>query len=263
MTRRIPQVADGVLHVLEPSGGPEIAVDSPSWVAWLTDPATRSFSFRSPRGGFTARKELRARGSEYWVAYRKKGGKLSKSYLGKAEDATLERLEDIAAALAARNESKARLPLDETAEIAELVHTDVAATVGLTTTEDHVQERPRQSTSGDPLLLTKLSIPFVRSSLVSRLRLSEKLEEGLERKLTLLSAPAGFGKSTLLSSWIDEISGDRPVVWLSLDPGDNDPARFWRYFVTAVDQLQPGSGEVALALLSSPQAPPIEAILTT
>ena len=65
MTRRIPQVADGVLHVLEPSGGPEIAVDSPSWVAWLTDPATRSFSFRSPRGGFTARKELRARGGEY------------------------------------------------------------------------------------------------------------------------------------------------------------------------------------------------------
>ena len=53
------------------------------------------------------------------------------------------------------------------------------------------------------------------------------------------------------------------MAWFSLDPGDNDPARFWRYFVTAIDQLHPGSGDTALALLGSPQAPPIEAILTT
>jgi LuxR family maltose regulon positive regulatory protein len=112
--------------------------------------------------------------------------------------------------------------------------------------------------------MSKLSVPFVRPSLVARAGLSEKLDEGLGDKLTLLSAPAGFGKSTLLSSWIGELSDDgRPVAWLSLDPVDNDPARFWRYFVTAVDRLQPGSGETALALLGSPQTPPIEAILTT
>ncbi len=99
MTRRIPQVADGVLHVLGSSRRPEIVVDSPSWVNWLNHPATRSFSFRSPRGDFTARKELRARGGEYWVAYRKQGGKLRKSYLGKAKDTTLARLEATAAAL--------------------------------------------------------------------------------------------------------------------------------------------------------------------
>jgi LuxR family transcriptional regulator, maltose regulon positive regulatory protein len=68
MTRRVPQVADGVLHVFEPSGGPEITVGSPSWVTWITDPATRSFSFHSTSGRYTARKERRSRGGEYWVA---------------------------------------------------------------------------------------------------------------------------------------------------------------------------------------------------
>jgi LuxR family maltose regulon positive regulatory protein len=98
---------------------------------------------------------------------------------------------------------------------------------------------------------------------VPRPRLSVRLQEGLERKLTLLSAPAGFGKSTLLSAWISDLSGERPVAWLSLDPGDNDSAQFWRYFVTAIDQVKQGSGKIALALLGSPQAPSMEAVLTT
>jgi hypothetical protein len=102
MTWRIPRVADGVLHVLDPSGGAEIAVASPSWIAWLTDPETRSFSFQSPSCRYTARKEHRSRGGEYWVAYRKQGGKLHKAYLGKAEDVTLARLEDVAAVMADR-----------------------------------------------------------------------------------------------------------------------------------------------------------------
>src|SRR5918997_6549348 len=110
MTRRIPEVADGVLRVLEPSGGAEIAVASPSWVAWLTHPATRSFSFQSPSCRYTARKERRARGGEYWVAYRKQGGKLHKTYLGKAEDVTLARLEYVAMVLAARDEATAGRP---------------------------------------------------------------------------------------------------------------------------------------------------------
>src|SRR5215210_5001348 len=97
MARRTPYVVDGVLHVPELSGRPEIEVDSASWAAWLTDPATRSFSFQSPSGRYTARKEHRTRGGEYWVAYRKRGGKLHKAYLGKAEDVTLARLNDVAA----------------------------------------------------------------------------------------------------------------------------------------------------------------------
>jgi LuxR family maltose regulon positive regulatory protein len=265
MTRRIPEVADGVLHVREPSGRPEIAVDSPSWVSWLTHPATRSFSFQSPSGRCTARKEHRSRGGEYWVAYRKRGGKLHKTYLGKAGDVTLSRLEDVAAALAAHDdEATARPPPDATAGVRGPEGADATATKDPTMADDHVRERPRQGTSSDPLLMTKLAVPSTRVSLVPRPRLRKRLEEGLRRKLTLVSAPAGFGKSTLLSAGLAASSGNGgSTVWLSLDSGDNDPARFWRYFVTAIDQVKPGSGESALALLGSPQASPIEAILTT
>jgi LuxR family maltose regulon positive regulatory protein len=263
MARRTPYVADGVLHVAGLRGGPELQVDSTSWAAWLTDPATRSFSFQSPSGKYTARKEYRSRGGEYWVAYRKRDGKLHKAYLGKAQDVTLERLEDVAAALTGHgNETKGSPPQDATAGDAGLARADAAATEGPTKADDQVQERSHRVVHGDQLLLTKLSVPSARPSLVPRPRLSERLDEGLGCKLTLVSAPAGYGKSTLLSAWIGELSDDGRA-WLSLDAADNDPARFWRYFVTAVDQLKPGSGETALALLGSPQAPPIEVILTT
>ena len=265
MVRRIPHVADGVLYAQGPPGAPEIAVDSPAWAAWLEDRATRSFSFEGPSGTFTARKERRSGSNEeYWSAYRKRGGKLRKVYLGKAEKLTLARLEEAATELTGHGEkATASLPADATAgDGGSSRRAD--ATRAATRADDQVRERLRQRTSGDPLLLTKLTVPSVRRSLVPRMRLSERLDEGLERKLTLLSAPAGFGKTTLLSSWIRVLSGDgRPVAWLSVDSGDNDPARFWRYFVTAIDQLQPGSGTTALALLGSPQPPPIEAVLTT
>jgi LuxR family maltose regulon positive regulatory protein len=226
MTRRIPQVADGVLHVLDPSGGSEIAVASPSWIAWLTDPATRSFSFQGPSCRYTARKEHRSRGGEYWVAYRKQGGKLHKAYLGKAEDVTLARLEDVAAALVAHDgEATARLPSDATAGVTGLAGADATVTDGPAAADDQVRERPRQSTIGDPLLLTKLAVPSTRVSLVPRPRLSERLEEGLGPQLILVSAPAGFGKSTLLGTWASELYGSgRPIAWFSLDSADNDPA---------------------------------------
>jgi LuxR family maltose regulon positive regulatory protein len=269
MARRIPHVADGVLHAEDPPGTPQIAVDSPAWAAWLEDRTAHSFSFQGPSGTFTARKERRSGGDEeYWSAYRKLGGKLRKVYLGKAESLTLARLEDAAAALTGHGDkatkATASLPPDATSRGGGSRGADAATTDDPTTADDQVLERPRQSTSADPLLLTKLSVPSVRSSLVPRTRLSERLEEGLERKLTVVSAPAGFGKTTLLGAWIGELSDDgRSVAWLSQDPGDNDPARFWRYFITAVDKLQAGSGDTALALLGSSQAPPIEAVLTT
>jgi hypothetical protein len=139
---------------------------------------------------------------------------------------------------------------DVTAGDAGPARADGTATKGSTTADEHVRERAHRGVCGDQLLLTKLSVPSASPSLVPRPRLRERLEEGLERKLTLVSAPAGFGKSTLLSSWIGELSHDgRPIAWISMDSSDNDPARFWRYFVTAVDQLDPGAGETALALL--------------
>ena len=112
-----------------------------------------------------------------------------------------------------------------------------------------------------PLLVTKLHIPRVPAHLVARPRLQERLAAGLAGKLTLVSASAGFGKTTLLSQWV-QCCG-RPVAWLSLDRGDNDPARFWAYFVAALQTVHETLGEGVLAALQSPQPPPIEPILTT
>ena len=86
------------------------------------------------------------------------------------------------------------------------------------------------------LLSTKLALPRPRPSLVSRGPLLARLDEGLEHKLTLLSAPAGFGKTTLVNEWIaarNECQAPLPVAWVSLDTGDNDPVRFWRYVITS------------------------------
>ncbi|MBL7065917.1 MAG: tetratricopeptide repeat protein [Anaerolineae bacterium] len=135
-----------------------------------------------------------------------------------------------------------------------------------------------------PLLKTKLYIPPVRPEVVPRPRLIERLNARLlhKRNLTLISAPAGFGKTTLLSEWVSHletrflgknlVSGPRPpVAWVSLDEGDNDPIRFWAYFVAAlrtlalsqVEGIEAHIGEGVLSAFQAPQLPPIEAVLTT
>jgi LuxR family maltose regulon positive regulatory protein len=121
-----------------------------------------------------------------------------------------------------------------------------------------------------PLLTTKLYIPPVRSELVSRLRLTERLVSGLARTLTLVSAPAGFGKTTLLSECA--ASCRQPVAWVSLDEGDNDPVRFWSYFSAALETIpglrEAGIAEAVGAIFSGPGIGgvgtplPIEAVLT-
>ncbi|MBS1251661.1 MAG: HTH-type transcriptional regulator MalT [Anaerolineales bacterium] len=140
------------------------------------------------------------------------------------------------------------------------------------------------------LLTTKLYIPPTRPDFVSRPRLIERLNAGMTCKLTLISAPTGFGKTTLLSEWIKgrlEI-GDRrlgssethqsPIsdyqpfgyaqdkppkfAWLSLDEGDNDPVRFLAYFVTALQTIEANIGDTPLAGLQSAQPPPLETLLT-
>jgi ATP/maltotriose-dependent transcriptional regulator MalT len=105
-----------------------------------------------------------------------------------------------------------------------------------------------------PLLETKLHIPRWRRSLVARPRLSERLSRGAESALTLVSAPAGFGKTTLLAEWLAvAAAGERSVAWLSLDQRDNDPASFWTYLVAALNTGVPGEG--AGALLQPPEPP--------
>ncbi|UCC76197.1 MAG: hypothetical protein JSW37_11875, partial [Anaerolineales bacterium] len=110
------------------------------------------------------------------------------------------------------------------------------------------------------LLNTKLYIPPVRPDLVSRPRLIERLNANLDRKLTLVSAPAGFGKTTLLSRWVSRT--DRPVAWVSLDKGDDDPTRFWAYVIAALQRVQAEIGETALPALRSRQPPLTELLLT-
>jgi LuxR family maltose regulon positive regulatory protein len=111
-----------------------------------------------------------------------------------------------------------------------------------------------------PILDTKLYLPRLRPQVVSRPRLIERLNEGLHRKLTLISAPAGFGKTTLVSAWVEGI--ERPTAWLSLDEGDNGPTRFLMYLVAALQTIAATVGEGVLRTLQSPQPPPPEALLT-
>jgi LuxR family maltose regulon positive regulatory protein len=113
-----------------------------------------------------------------------------------------------------------------------------------------------------PILQTKLYIPPIRPELVSRPRLIERLNAGLHCRLTLVSAPAGFGKTTLVSEWV--AGCERPAAWLSLDEGDNDPTRFLAYLVAALQTIAANIGEGVLGVLhaSQPQPPSIESILT-
>ena len=132
-----------------------------------------------------------------------------------------------------------------------------------------------------PILATKLFIPPPRPNVVARSRLIERLNEGLHGKLTLISAPAGFGKTTLVASWIADcrlqiadcsdpnlqstiynLQSPR-VAWLSLDEGDSDPTRFLTYFVAALQTIAANIGAGVLAVLQSPQPPSTEAMLTT
>jgi LuxR family maltose regulon positive regulatory protein len=111
-----------------------------------------------------------------------------------------------------------------------------------------------------PLLTTKLYMPPIRPELVPRPRLIEHLNEGLHRRLILVSAPAGFGKTTLISVWIK--NSGIVAAWISLDEGDNDPARFLAYLVAALRTIEESIGKGTLAALQSPQPPDSEILLT-
>ncbi|MFZ6029595.1 MAG: LuxR C-terminal-related transcriptional regulator [Chloroflexota bacterium] len=139
-----------------------------------------------------------------------------------------------------------------------------------------------------PVLATKLYLPPLRPEMVTRTRLIARLQEGLlqnqqfSRKVSIISAPAGFGKTTLLSAWIAACRADRAAgpakappagrlddintpafAWLSLDEGDSEPMRFLTYLVAALQTLVPGTGEEILGALQAPQAPHTETLLTT
>ncbi len=124
--------------------------------------------------------------------------------------------------------------------------------------------------SGD-LLQTKLYLPPVRPNLVARPQLIDRLNRGLQanRPLTFVSAPAGFGKTSLISHWLEHLASEDPGTparqgcWLSLDANDNDPARFTTYLLAAIGRMEPGLGEATASLLQLQPPPPPETIMTT
>jgi len=118
------------------------------------------------------------------------------------------------------------------------------------------------SVSLEPVLVeTKLHVPSVRPGFVARDDLVARLVAGRDRKLSLTCAPAGWGKTTILSQWRASPEEERPFAWLSLDPGDDDPVRFWRYVIGALQTLEPGLGASAQAALPNAGPAIIESVL--
>jgi LuxR family maltose regulon positive regulatory protein len=239
-----------------------IAPGSPEWFAWLEQ--VSCFAFAGKSGHYTARKETKQRGDRYWSAYLATGSRLRKKYLGKSADLSLARLEQLAglltAALPSRVQAGPERPLGPAHSQAQ-PPLPLSLAAGTDAEGDRAQPprlaQPRPALH--PFLLTKLHVPRPRTRLVPRAHLVQRLQQGVECPLTLVSAPAGFGKTTLLAQWVAH-SG-RPVAWLSLEAEDNDPARFLSYLIAALQTLDAQLGTTVLALLRTPQPPPPEVVL--
>src|SRR5216684_247881 len=244
----IPRVIDDRLVPFESAHQslPAIEVGSEAWYAWLTEPNTHSFSFRSPQGTLTARRE-HSHGNWYWYAYRSQDGHLHKTYLGKSKELTLERLLEAASLL-----SPARATRPQPPSSLRSAHPTAATAPSSGTSLPSLQ-----------LLTTKIALPPARSNLVLRPRLIHQMNAAIQGPLTLIAAPAGWGKTTLLHAWYTDASRSAwPFAWVSLDAGDNDPISFWTYAIAALNTLHPGVGEAPLALLHASPPSPIEAVLT-
>lgn len=191
--------------------------DEATWLAWLE--THQAFSFRGQGGSLNALKENRRRGRGYWYGYRSLENQTLKRYLGPTARGTLARLEEVAGSF-----EQARTLADALLLAAE----DGAGSF---------RPAPKPSRSGQAALLPlplKFRPPHLRTRLVERPRLLQLLEEGQECRLTLLSAPAGFGKTTQVGQWLATLQKEGPALaWISLDEGDNDVMRFWRCVVRA------------------------------
>lgn len=217
MTRRpIAQIIDNQLRRRDSWGNelPPVPVDGYAWQVWLNAQETRSFAYHTSYGTLTVRRELR-KGAWYWYGYHSQGAKLRKIYLGKAETLTLHRL----------NEAMKKLTR---------------------------YQMPRNGLAGEgkeachisPLLRTRLLVPSPPRSSINRPRLLQTLQDAASRAFTLLCAPAGYGKTTLLSQWAHHTT--LPTAWLSLHEELNDPQRFLAYLVEALQPLCLGIGNTAL-----------------
>ncbi|HCI82175.1 MAG TPA: hypothetical protein DHW02_21085 [Ktedonobacter sp.] len=189
-----------------------------AWFDWLT--SRTSFSFQGRQGHLNLLKEMRPRGDEgYWYAYVRQGKRTIKHYAGRTLDVTFARLE----------------------QLAEMMSISTSQTLPV----NNVVESLRNEMAPGPLLTSRLRPPSLSPSLIERESLLAALNDGLERKLTLLVAPAGSGKTTLLAQWA--ACRKRRVAWLSLDEEQNDPCCFLRYLIGSIQQVQSGFGSEILA----------------
>lgn len=230
-SRFVPYIEDGILFLDRASAHDRvrIKVGSDAWYAWLA--TAHSFIFHGRAGRFTARTRRR-KGMDYWYAVRRLGGGLKEMYLGKGEDITLRRLDDVAASLGS--------------VAAWWSHSAAVSAAGQRKQHDDVagmRSAPR-------LIETKLQAPHVRQFELIQTQALEHLNHLTGYPLTVVSAPVGYGKTTLLATWIAG-SGLR-AAWVSLDAGDNDPARFWTYVCAALNRLVPGLFVVMEPLLRAP-----------
>jgi LuxR family transcriptional regulator, maltose regulon positive regulatory protein len=239
-----------------------VSVEDSTWFAWLT--SVTSFTFSGKYAArLTVRKESR-RGSEtYWYAYHRSGQNMLKKYLGRTTELTFARLEDISRQLTAGTSYAALgTSVQDSREKLDYRQRQVAPEEQIATPISPLSPDLRDDQI-DLELKTKLQAPRLRSQLVPRTRLLRRLQQAYTSTLTLLSAPAGFGKTTLLAQWLTE--SRIPIAWLSLESQDNEPTRFLSYLIAALQTLDPHLGSRARSLLFSPpfsQAVPLEAILT-
>jgi LuxR family maltose regulon positive regulatory protein len=232
----------------------DLEVESPAWFVWLEQ--VSSFAFHGRTGSYTARQESKERGGGYWYAYLREEGKVTKRYLGRSADLTLTRLEQSAQLLTKRpsHKSSYKKGIGEHG-----VGRTFLSTPTVVTPATEQKATIRNWLQQVPLLATKIQPPRVRSATIHRAHLVNQLQQGMEGSCILLSAPAGFGKTTLVSTWM--LASGTPAAWLSLEAEDNEPVRFLSYVIAALQTLNPSFGASSLAVLIIPQPPPLETVL--
>lgn len=213
-------------------GGDVSVLRGATWLGWLNE--HHSFAFLGRSGRMSLVKEQRKGQYNYWYAFRRQGKRVLKRYAGRSDELTFAHLEELSQALA----EPAAAPF---------------------VSQPAIQPASRTAAVTIPLLASKFRLPHLIASLVQRERLLARLDAGRAGKLTLISAPAGFGKSTLIRQWLETVAEASPptlVAWLSLDVQDNDLLRFWRYLITACRVFAPQIGSQSLAWLDAATSVP-------
>lgn len=220
---RLPTVRENMLLT-----DPPMLVGTADWFDWLGQ--ARSFAYQGGVGHFTARHEERS-GSRFWYAYRRQDGVMRKTYLGRSSELTAQRLDEAARTLARTDMNGAQ---------------DNASDAWLS-----------------PLIATKIAAPQSAQSLVARPGVIARCLESVEHPCAIIAAPAGFGKTTLLMMLGEQVrKRGWQVAWVTLEESEQDPTRFWQYFLAALDGAQPGISATARHMLEIPRPAPIERMLT-